>query len=256
MYKATVRWLIRRNIAGAERGRLRARVLADVRRRRHPHLPRRQLVVPPVPRRPSRAGPPIPTHRGRAEIEAFLRRYVDHGIQMEVEDMLVNGPPWNTRAAVRVHDWIPGDRRRLDGDDLYANRAVLMVDSRWGRIRDQEDYEDSERVAGVRDPGRHPRLTRRARSGGVARLEVLGLLEAQLRRGDQRAPHDGFGFEDVPAVIAVGLERSRAHVRRSQSQPSRAGAPSIAWESTWTSANLSTVVARSTRRTPPAMRRS
>jgi ketosteroid isomerase-like protein len=84
-----------------------------------------------------------PTHRGRAEIEQFLQRYVDHGIQMVVEDVLVNGPPWNTRAAVRVHDWIPGE----DGEDLYANRAVLMVSSRWGKIRAQEDYEDSERVA-------------------------------------------------------------------------------------------------------------
>jgi hypothetical protein len=38
------------------------------------------------------------THRGRAELEAFLQRYVAHGLQMEVEDILVNGPPWNMRA--------------------------------------------------------------------------------------------------------------------------------------------------------------
>jgi hypothetical protein len=35
----------------------------------------------------------FPTHKGRGEIEAFLRRYVAHGIQMDVEDILVNGPP-------------------------------------------------------------------------------------------------------------------------------------------------------------------
>ncbi len=66
---------------------------------------------------------------------------------MEVDDILVNGPPWNTRAAVRVHHWVCGP----DGDDLYSNRAVLMVRSRWGRIRTQEDYEDTERVAAFDD---------------------------------------------------------------------------------------------------------
>jgi hypothetical protein len=51
--------------------------------------------------------------------------------------------PWNTRAAVRVHHWVPGP----DGDDLYANRAMLVVNTVWGKIRSQEDYEDTERVS-------------------------------------------------------------------------------------------------------------
>jgi ketosteroid isomerase-like protein len=83
------------------------------------------------------------THRGKQEIRAFLERYVAAGLQMEVEDILVNGPPWNMRAAVRVRDWSPGD----DGRDRYCNRAVLFVTSRWGRIVAQEDYEDTERAA-------------------------------------------------------------------------------------------------------------
>ena len=33
------------------------------------------------------------THRGRDEIEAFLQRYVATGMQMVVDDILVNGPP-------------------------------------------------------------------------------------------------------------------------------------------------------------------
>ncbi len=87
----------------------------------------------------------MPTHRDRAEIEGFLRRYVAQGIQMEIDDILVNGPPWNTRAAARVRDWI----RDADGNEIYANRAVLFVRVRWGRIREQEDYEDTERVAAL-----------------------------------------------------------------------------------------------------------
>ena len=146
MYKAAVRWLIRRNIARLNEGDY-GPVLAMFAEDATLTFPgdnswSRQVRTP----QPGRAA--FPTHRGRAEIEQFLQRYVDHGIQMVVEDVLVNGPPWNTRAAVRVHDWIPGAAGDAgDDDDLYANRAVLMVDSRWGRIRAQEDYEDSERVA-------------------------------------------------------------------------------------------------------------
>jgi len=83
------------------------------------------------------------THRGRDEIRRFLERYVAQGMHMVVDDILVNGPPWHTRAAVRVHHWVTGP----DGTDVYTNRAVLFVDTRWGRIQTQEDYEDTERVA-------------------------------------------------------------------------------------------------------------
>ena len=82
-------------------------------------------------------------HRDRGEIEAFLVRYVGHHIRMSISDILVNGPPWNTRIAIRAHVWAIGP----DGGDAYDNRAVLMVNARWGKIRRQEDYEDTERAA-------------------------------------------------------------------------------------------------------------
>jgi ketosteroid isomerase-like protein len=85
----------------------------------------------------------VVTHRGRAELEAFLQRYIAQGIEMVVEDILVNGPPWNMRAAARVHHSILD----ADGTQVYANRAVLFVNARWGKIRAQEDYEDTTRVA-------------------------------------------------------------------------------------------------------------
>jgi ketosteroid isomerase-like protein len=148
MYKAAVRMLIRRNIRELNQGNY------------HPALsmfaPDAELSFPgdntwSRQHRPSQAGrAAFPTHQGKAEIEAFLRRYVDNHIHMEVEDILVNGPPWNTRAAVRVHHWITGP----DGNDLYSNRAVLMVRTAWGKIRSQEDYEDTERVSAF--DARHP----------------------------------------------------------------------------------------------------
>lgn len=83
------------------------------------------------------------THRGIDECRAFADRFVDEGIQFHVEDILVNGPPWNTRIALRVHDFRPGP----PGEDDYANRAVAVLELRWGRLVRWEDYEDTERVA-------------------------------------------------------------------------------------------------------------
>ena len=69
-------------------------------------------------------------------------RFVAEGIRFEIEDILVNGGPWNTRVAVRAHDYIEGS----DGDS-YNNRVVAFLTIRWGRLVAWEDYEDTERVA-------------------------------------------------------------------------------------------------------------
>ena len=85
------------------------------------------------------------THRGIVECRAFAERFVAEGIRFgEPEDVLVNGPPWRTRVAVRVHDFRSAD----DGSgDVYANRAVAFLELRWGKIVRWEDYEDTERVS-------------------------------------------------------------------------------------------------------------
>jgi len=141
MYKAAVRWLIRRNIHQLNLGNYRPALAMF-----HKDA---TLAFPGENRWASQHRPvekrreAFATHRGRDEIEAFLRSYVSGGFQMEVEDILVNGPPWNLRAAVRVHDWVAGD----GAGDRYSNRAVLFVTAAWGKLRTQEDYEDTERAA-------------------------------------------------------------------------------------------------------------
>jgi len=84
------------------------------------------------------------THRGIEECRTFAERFVGEGIQLGIEDIVVNGPPWNLRVAVRAHDFIAGP---TGGDDVYNNRAVLFLEMRWGRLIRWEDYEDTERVA-------------------------------------------------------------------------------------------------------------
>lgn len=83
------------------------------------------------------------THRGIAECRAFAQRFIDEGIQIEIEDILVNGPPWNVRVGVRAHDFVAS----ATGEDRYANRYMEVIVLRWGKIAHWEVYEDTERVA-------------------------------------------------------------------------------------------------------------
>jgi hypothetical protein len=141
MYKAAVRWMIRRNIERINSGEYESTLamFGDGATLAFPGDNTWSNMIRPI----QRGRDAHITHRGRHELEQFLRRYVEQGIHMVVDDILVNGPPWNTRAAVRVHHFVAGP----DGTDVYANRAVLFVDTSWGKIRAQEDYEDTERVA-------------------------------------------------------------------------------------------------------------
>lgn len=86
---------------------------------------------------------PHDTHRGIDECRAFADAFVDQHIRFVLEDVLVNGPPWRTRVALRLHDFAPGP----DGSDAYTNRAVAFLELRWGRLVVWEDYEDTERSA-------------------------------------------------------------------------------------------------------------
>lgn len=140
MYKATVRWMVKRNIDKINNGNMAPALamFADDATLSFPGDNSWSNMI-----RPTAIGrEAFVTHRGKDELRQFLQRYVDQRLHMVVDDILVNGPPWNTRAAVRVHHWVTGP----DGTDIYTNRAVLFVDTRWGKIREQEDYEDTERI--------------------------------------------------------------------------------------------------------------
>ena len=84
------------------------------------------------------------THRGYDECRAFAERFVANKVQFVIEDILVNGPPWHLRVALRVHDFVAGGPGELD---VYNNRAVAFIELRWFKLVRWEDYEDCERVA-------------------------------------------------------------------------------------------------------------
>ncbi len=140
MYKATIRALVRHGINALSAG--------DPRFLMKLASPDAEIVFPgdnswAAMHRPVHKGRhPHATHRGLDECRSFADRFASEGIRFHIEDILVNGPPWNTRVAVRAHDFIAGET-----NDHYNNRLVAFLEIRWGRLIRWEDYEDTERVA-------------------------------------------------------------------------------------------------------------
>jgi uncharacterized protein (TIGR02246 family) len=127
MYKAAVRWMIRRNVAAlasGDPGPLLAGYAEDA-----------VLVFPGD---SSWGG----EHRGRDAIEVFLRRFIDNRLVGEVQEILVNGPPWRTTVCVLF----PVQATDTTGTVVYENRAVLYARAVWGKIVFQEDFEDTHKV--------------------------------------------------------------------------------------------------------------
>jgi ketosteroid isomerase-like protein len=137
MYKALIRAMLRRNVRLLNEGN---------------YEPLRKMAAPdaelafPGDNSWSRMFRPVErsraqhtTHRGHAELEAFAQRFVDTGLALAVDDILVNGPPWRARICARVTDGTP--------DGAYGNRVCVFIETRWGRIHRWEDYLDTERVS-------------------------------------------------------------------------------------------------------------
>jgi len=82
------------------------------------------------------------THRGRAELDAFAQEFVARRLGLEVEDIVINGPPWRTRICVRAVDHAEDEH----GREVYVNRVVAFIETRWGKVHRWEDYLDTERV--------------------------------------------------------------------------------------------------------------
>jgi hypothetical protein len=82
-------------------------------------------------------------YKGKPAIEGFLKRFVEAGIQLEPQEIVVDGWPWSTRVCMRFTN----EARDPDsGAIVYANRGVIFAKAAWGKITLQEDYEDTQRV--------------------------------------------------------------------------------------------------------------
>ena len=75
----------------------------------------------------------------KADLERWLQRFIDTGLQIFPDEVVAQGPPWNTTLCVRGRDHL--DR---DGERLYDNRYVIWGRMRWGFMREYEVYEDTQ----------------------------------------------------------------------------------------------------------------
>jgi ketosteroid isomerase-like protein len=80
--------------------------------------------------------------RGKAEVERWLRRLAEIGIQTFPDEVVVKGYPWRTTVCVRGHDHLDGP----DGARVYENRFVIWGRMRWGRLVEYEVYEDTHKA--------------------------------------------------------------------------------------------------------------
>jgi len=82
-------------------------------------------------------------HRGKAAIGRFLRNFTAAGLQGQIDELFLSGPPWRLTLIARFDDHAHDPA----GEEIYRNRTVLLARTRWGRIVWQEDfYEDTERI--------------------------------------------------------------------------------------------------------------
>jgi ketosteroid isomerase-like protein len=91
------------------------------------------------------------TRTKHASMQLWFQRLLTlfPGARLEPQDILVAGPPWNTRIMtyVKFRALIPGD----NGGSLvpYENEVMQLIDLRWGRMTSVFTLEDTQRFANI-----------------------------------------------------------------------------------------------------------
>ena len=83
--------------------------------------------------------------QGKDELRRWLEKFVDAGLQIYPDEVVVKGPPWNTTLCVRGTDHLDAP----DGTRIYENRYVIWGHMKWGLLKDYEVYEDTTQTAAL-----------------------------------------------------------------------------------------------------------
>lgn len=78
---------------------------------------------------------------GKDELERWLRRFADVGLQIRPDEVVLKGFPWRQTICVRGTD----ELRDAAGEPVYENRYVIWGHLSWGLLRDYEVYEDTQK---------------------------------------------------------------------------------------------------------------
>jgi ketosteroid isomerase-like protein len=84
---------------------------------------------------------------GKHEVERWLRRFARVGIQIYPDEVVLKGFPWNMTLCLRGHDYL----KSPEGETVYENRYVIWGRLAWGKLKDYEVYEDTEKAKGLDD---------------------------------------------------------------------------------------------------------
>jgi ketosteroid isomerase-like protein len=82
---------------------------------------------------------------GKPEVEQWLRRFADVGIQIYPDEVVLKGFPWKQTLCVRGRDHLSAPT----GELVYENRYVIWGQMSWGKLKDYEVYEDTEKATAL-----------------------------------------------------------------------------------------------------------
>ena len=78
--------------------------------------------------------------KGKDELELWLRRFADTGLQISPDEVVLKGFPWKQTICIRGTDHLT----TAEGERVYENRYVIWGHIRWGLMREYEVYEDTQ----------------------------------------------------------------------------------------------------------------
>jgi hypothetical protein len=82
-----------------------------------------------------------PGASSKPELEQWLDRFVELGLQIYPDEVVLKGFPWKQTICIRgqIHLDAPDDGR------VYDNRYVIWGRIAWGKLREYEVYEDTQK---------------------------------------------------------------------------------------------------------------
>ena len=83
--------------------------------------------------------------RGIDQVRPWPQRFHRVGLMFEADEILIGGWPWNTKVALHFSDHL----KAPDGTLVYENSGFIYAKSAWGKIREYEVMEDTEKVAAL-----------------------------------------------------------------------------------------------------------
>jgi ketosteroid isomerase-like protein len=76
----------------------------------------------------------------KQDLEGWLDRFCDAGLQIYADEVIAQGFPWNMTLCVRGTD----NLKTPEGETVYENRYVIWGHMKWGKLSDYEVYEDTQ----------------------------------------------------------------------------------------------------------------